>query len=447
MSYGNSYSNKPFERASKTAHTAIINDVEVANFLSKCTPPPYENTIEDGDFGEDYVSEMVHNPIKNIIAIDGGYTDVIIRKQFPSWTMAFFQFGPLFFKVKDLKSLENKPFIDPSDMAKLQDINRIKLVLPTRGIMLDGEQDFVSSFRKTLNEFFQEKPAGSGFIQALKWLLFEEYLEVPKSHWILASCPVCSDAKNVRLDRESMEDNYVFTCEKCNGQIYLTDVFRLHEVVDNELGASGVLGYVTTLIEQMIVVYLVREVLLTKPAMLNEILFIKDGPLAFFGQTANLHKPMRRLIQYLNKGKYTIHLVGLEKSGPFVEHAAQISDKLEHGQALLLSDQYIYKYILPGRSADSKPYGSSSYYGSKVIFKSSQKDVYVATLPNLEQKAQFNKDDLLNFDVVLNNVSLLRCDLYSNSLIPVVLANKLVSLANRPSSDILKNFAQDNIQK
>ena len=36
MSYGNDYSNKPFERASKTSHTNIINDAAVQSFLSKC---------------------------------------------------------------------------------------------------------------------------------------------------------------------------------------------------------------------------------------------------------------------------------------------------------------------------------------------------------------------------------------------------------------------------
>ncbi len=43
MSYGSDYSNKPFERASKTAHTNIINDVEVQTFLSKCIVPPYQD--------------------------------------------------------------------------------------------------------------------------------------------------------------------------------------------------------------------------------------------------------------------------------------------------------------------------------------------------------------------------------------------------------------------
>ena len=52
---------------------------------------------------------------------------------------------------------------------------------------------------------------------------------------------------------------------------------------------------------------------------------------------------------------------------------------------------------------------------------------------------------LLHLNVVLNNITALKCDLYYNSLVPVVLANKLVSLADHPSSDLLKTFAQEKI--
>ena len=52
MSYGNDYSNKPFERASKTSHTNIINDAAVQSFLSKCKIPPYYEEIEDKYIGK-----------------------------------------------------------------------------------------------------------------------------------------------------------------------------------------------------------------------------------------------------------------------------------------------------------------------------------------------------------------------------------------------------------
>ena len=69
MSYGNDYSNKPFERASKTSHTNIINDAAVQSFLSKCKIPPYFEEIDDKDVELHMLEELDENPIKNIITI------------------------------------------------------------------------------------------------------------------------------------------------------------------------------------------------------------------------------------------------------------------------------------------------------------------------------------------------------------------------------------------
>lgn len=444
MSYGNEYSSKPFEQASKTSHTHIINDASVQTFLSKCKIPPYHGEIDDRDIKLHILDEPAENAIKNIIAIDGGYSNIFVKEDFPSSTIAFFQFGALFFKYQDLLDLKEKSFIDPEDFSKLQNIQRIKLVVPTKGIALDGEIDFVSSVRRTIYEFFNSQPESNGFMDALKWLIFEEYVAHDNSNtWHLASCPYCN--VGVDIQRKDVRSDYTLTCPYCGEKIYLTDILRLHEVIDNELGARGILGYLATTVEQIIIVYLIKQMLTIRPNLLTQTLFVKDGPLAFFGQTANLHKPMRKLMTYLNE-KYAIYLVGLEKSGSFVEHAVQVSKKMLPKQMLLLGNSYIYKYIIPGNGKDDEPYASSSYYGHKVIFKSEHSNVYVATIPSTKAMIEPQISDYINIKEILHNITALKCDLYFNSLVPVVIANKLVSLADHPSSNILKTFAQEKVQ-
>jgi len=44
---------------------------------------------------------------------------------------------------------------------------------------------------------------------------------------------------------------YQFKCPKCKGAIYLTDIMRLQEGVDNELGAGGIVSYLMTTLEQI----------------------------------------------------------------------------------------------------------------------------------------------------------------------------------------------------
>ena len=55
-------------------------------------------------------------------------------------------------------------------------------------------------------------------------------------------------------------------------------------------------------------------------------------------------------------------------------------------------------------------------------------NVHAATIPNLDSKAEPTKSDYLNLDIVLHIIFALKWDLYYNSLVPVVMANKLVSL-------------------
>ena len=146
-----------------------------------------------------------------------------------------------------------------------------------------------------------------------------------------------------------------------------------------------------------------------------------------------------------DNGRPLICLVGLEKSGAFVEHAVLIEPQIDPGNFVLLNNDYIYKYILPG-DASGQPFGSNTYYGEKVIFKSYRGDVYVATIPAGAKASSVMKfEDLQNGAEVLKVVSELRCSMYDHALVPIVLANKLVSLADFPSSEILARFVKSKV--
>ena len=444
MSYTSKNGRRPNEYASKTSHGYIIRDPEVSEFLDKCNLPKMADDVEVPTNLQFSLETLENNPIKHIVAVDGGRSEVFVRKDFPSSTLTFFQFGALFFKTEDLEAISKKAFIDPADMAKLNTIERYKLALPTKNILLKDAASFKESFRKSLFDFFMKGSSGETFAETLRWLIFQEF-DAPLDEYKLSTCPSCG-AGDIPLGSKTKKSDFIFQCPHCKEEIYITDVFRLHEAIDDELGAGGVLGYVTVLIEQIIVVYLIKAILETKPSILGETLFIKDGPLAFFGQTANMQKPLRHLTNFLSE-KHNLFLAGLEKSGPFVEHADEIGKKLKPGTILLLDNAYIYKYILPGKVDNTAPYARSSYYSGKMIFKSIDEKIYVVTIPTKSADVVLapKKSDFHNLDVILNNIQKLRCDMYDNSLFPVALANKLVSLANHPSSAILEKFAKKTI--
>jgi len=441
MAYSQIRGRRPFEKASKIAHTEIIKNPLVQAFVGECTLPSAPPS-------EDIESKLQSIPpssgkITSIIAIDGGSTETYVREEYPTASIAFLTLGPLLLNLSDLSEVDRQPFIGPEDMQRLKNIQRYSLVLPTRSIRTKGTSTFTQGVRKAVQDFLI---AGDGHLMAaLQWLLFRGWrLTEDRESWEVPRCPN-PDCSETRI-RFRSGDPVERSCSSCSQTIYMADCLRLYERIDDEHGSGGIMAYLLTALEQIVLVHLVRSIWNIMPNLLSEILFIKDGPLAFFGVTAPLYKPMRDLMRFLGtaKGGPMINLVGLEKSGPFVEHAALIEKHLGPGQILLLDNEYIYRHIVPGDFTE-KLFGKNTYYGAKVIFKGEAHDTYVASVPTGDFKPHPNFDDLYNGADVLRVTSKLRCSMYDNALLPVVLANRLVSLADVPSAEILKKFVKDRL--
>ncbi len=444
MGYSQSKGRRPFERASKIAHAEVLNNPLVQEFVKGCALPAPPDRV-------DLQANLQPIPagtgkVKNVVAVDGGMTEVAVRKEFPSASIVFMTFGPLLLSLADLADVDRQPFIGPEDMARFRDIRRYTVVIPVKLVRAPGAKSFAAGVRQTIHKFLaNDEP---DLLRALRWLLFREWRpEGERETWIIPKCPAnhtCESSHEFKSGDPS--ERY---CTGCGGSVYLADALRLYERIDDDLGAGAILAYLLTTLEQLVLVHLIRTILEMKPGLLGEMLFVKDGPLAFFGVTAPLRKPMRELMQFLgvmDSGRPIIHLVGLEKSGAFVEHAALIEPLLKPGQMLVLDDAYIRRYIAPGDPESNDAFGFNTYYGSKVIFKGQAQDTYVATIPSATFKAKPLFADLFNGAEVLRVTSQLRCSMYDNALVPVVLANRLVSLADVPSSEILAKFAAKGIK-
>jgi hypothetical protein len=360
------------------------------------------------------------------------------------------QFGAVAFSREDLLSVDRSPHPAPEDMERLRKLERLKFAFPLRNMRLSDATNLTDSIRQSVYQFFNGSVmSGSSLMDTLRWFIFREFESGGAGGriWHLASNPCTPDRDGIDLRLRDMRGDYTFICERTNRPIYLTDVFRLHERIDEDLGAGGILGYLATTIEQLIVVHILRMIARRRPAALRDIAIIKDGPLAFFGVTANLHSPMRDLLTHLSQTAQP-NLVGVEKSGPFVEHAHQIRDRMQPGQVLILNDAYIYRNILASGTADDagRSYGASTYYGRKVIFKTRANAVHVLTIPTDIETADPQSQNFFGFETSLQATDLLHCDMYDDALFPIALANKLVSLSAHPSQRILDRFASHSIR-
>lgn len=442
MAYSSRTGKRPDELASKSSHSFVINDEEVRSFLENCE---YPKSAEEVELDRSLIIKVEYpdeNPIEHIIAMDGGYSTISVKKTFPSSLITFFQFGEVLLNTEDLNNISEMPFISRESMSALKDLERSKLVLPTKNVSYNSNITLTHSVRRTIYEYFRKKgDEKNNLLSTTDWLIFNLF-DQPVDSFNLTTCPHCEE-KNQNILRANFDSEYTTNCPECNGILYLTDCFRLHEVIDDELGAGGILGYLVNLIEQINIIHTIKYIKETQPKLLDKFFFIKDGPLAFFGQTANMHKHVRKLCNYLFSN-HNLFLAGLEKSGAFVEHADEIKNLLDPGEALLLNNKHIYTYILPGPSENPEPYAHTSYYSSKIIFKSRDERVYVVTLPVENENIVLNpqKTDFKNLETILWNIEKLRCDMYDNSIVPVALANKLISLSSHPSSSILEKFAK-----
>ena len=83
MSYSKS-SGKPFEYASKISHRHIIADKDIQQYINKCVIPFEGKDVELNPSLLHDITYPTKNRIQNIIAIDGGYTTIAVKKKFPS---------------------------------------------------------------------------------------------------------------------------------------------------------------------------------------------------------------------------------------------------------------------------------------------------------------------------------------------------------------------------
>ena len=113
--------------------------------------------------------------------------------------MHFLQLGALYFRADDLAKIEKSEFILPEDMARLRNIERLKLALPTRNMRLNAEASLGSSVLKIISEFFRESRLGESvsLMDTLAWFIFRRYKGSTRTpdeqQWFLATSPTTGE--------------------------------------------------------------------------------------------------------------------------------------------------------------------------------------------------------------------------------------------------------------
>ncbi len=425
------------EFANKSSHFDVID--EFTSFLQDYIVLNKQNNIEAYTFP----FEAVPYNIERIIAIDSGET-VVELNDYPSAKLYVVKFGIVELALKDILELSKVYPICPQHLSSITKTITTSCFIPSSNIKHKNHRSISKSIRYAMYKYYLD----TGLASTLKYILYKEY-ESPSMPKTLSTHPTMPDKHNILINASDFDEHYKTIIE--GEEVYITDMFRLHEIITEELGFSvEALHQFTLVTEHLMMLSLIRDMYETDKDLLSKTLFILDRPLSFYGQVSNLQQQVRDYFNFLHSQGVSFYLVGVEKSGAFVEHARLLKKKglLPPSSFMLLDSDYIQSYIVP-RSNQKGLYGAATYYGAKLFFHTASGKLYVCSFPtssaDVLQAPQ--PSDYPHLHEILSVLELLESNAYQDALLPIILANDTVAISQNPGNISLQYHASKILNK
>lgn len=395
--------------------------------------------------------------VRFAITVDGSDSEVEATREHPTIKVGYVRVAASFIDFDKLHASGAGPFVNPRVLRESHQHAAFDRALPGSGLVIPGSTG-VNTWRQELDGFLQETKFDQASDQTLADMLLALHgsPSTPATTAPLRRCPACG-AKDAQLSGGQIDVPKAGTfCPECGTKIYLCDVLRTDEEYVPEGSNRSALTRTMLVAERLASLGYMQ--LLFEDAhryeVLERTLFITDGPLALYGTVA----PLKRRFQgYL--GEYAKQcaannrpaaplVVGVEKSGAFVEHAQVIAHLIQPGHVMFLTTKYINR--LTGRPPNN-PYGSDEFYGRRFIYRTTNGGVLVFTIPPTPDVTPYgdpggelwsNYPTLRPICEVLDHV---QTRLYENAVIPVALAHSAASLPLGVGQSVLRALVQQSL--
>lgn len=425
----------PYEAASKIAHMEVIRDsalVEVLQSLRSDEPGKRPNGC-----GQKTGTVNLDTPhdITTVITVDGGLS-IVPNPTRREKRVAFIQVGTMLLSLQDLDRISQDPFMDPRILKSYLDrVDRDPLIVPLSGVRR-ANRSIRDTNREILNSILS--PAWTGLYDVLEFLLWREWQspgdEKPKQNM---DCVGCGKQFPLPHSRE-------FSCPYCGFDHFLSDYLGLNS--DSEDFSTDQLAKMIMATVELLALFRLpmRLVQLGRPEKLSEFLLIKDGPLMLRAQGYKVIDGVRALIEWLHAKKHPLKVVGIEKTGDFSEFLNNYSDIIpEPGDFFLPSRRTILEEI-QGAKFDESTHRNRVSFGTRMGVRLSKTHVVALQLPTrtLTEGGPLEPVpmDMPFLEEIVAALASLTSSSHDNALLPLVLANRAVSLSDKPSSGILENY-------
>lgn len=451
----------------RTSHISIVENPDIKSFLSSCNymKVPVGNEIEE--IASLFISrQKAEYQLPNrIISIDGSNYEASIRKELPFTRVGFVKISSMLIKRNEFKNLAKSGFVDPFEVAKLSNNNSaISFCLPGANLKYKNASSVRDGFRQTLDEqLYTQRFVPNDPSTSIRTTLFRMASirkdDSNSSKMILHKCPTCGEPNLELLDIPETQ-----RCPICKSILYPSDCLRIWEDITDSGSIQSALTRFTNAISHLLIVHYVRYLKESCPDSylnnLSGLCFIIDGPLAIFGNPAWLHSSIMKYLfninQELIRSKRTpIMVMGVMKNGPLCDYFRLINHGIPNNSIYAVSDEFREKYVNCDKVPSSSTFGSETYYGQDFLIKTGNGRLFAfdVLLPferkSLEEGFKQEKSNILNYHnigVYSDLIEEFECDLYSNTLVPIALAQKYTSISLEPGGRVLDLLSKQTIE-
>lgn len=453
------YSN---ERASRLGHVPVVNSAAVQGAFSRWeiaqASPGDENRVTSLCRPIEQLDNAgVADAVRFAITVDGSDSEVEATREHPTIKVGYVRVAASFIDLHKLHEAGAGDFVDPHLLREAHQHAAFDRALPGSGLVIPGFTG-VDTWRQELDRFLHETKFDQASEQTLADMLLALHGSptAPADAAPLRRCPSCG-AKEAQLPGGQIEIPLGGTsCPACGKDVFLGDVLRTEEEYMPEGSNRSSLTRLMLVAERLTSLGYM-QLLFEDPHsydVLGRTLFITDGPLGLHGTVAPLKRRFQTYLAEFSKqcaeaGRPAAPLVvGVEKSGAFVEHAQLISHLIEPGHVMLPTTEYINR--MTGRPLDNA-YGSDEFYGRRFLYRTTSGRVLVFTVPPRPGVTPYGDPDgelwtsyptLRPICEVLDQV---QTRLYENAVIPVALAHSAASLPLGVGQSVLRALVQQSL--
>lgn len=387
-----------------------------------------------------------------VIAVDGSYATIPIRNGFPGAEAAYVTVASVLLDIDKMRRLDQYRPVDPAEFRTTERAESIDSALPGCNIVYEGDHSASQALRRAVFQVFDSTRMSTDGESMLDTY---EAMQPPRA----AAQQRCPYEDCASPTGEYLWGLGTYSCPcRFSRPLYSTDALRFHEGMQS-VGSNGAMfAEIMQVWERIWIVHILRT-FESKAwlSSLRRLAFVLDGQLAVFGHPAWLSQAISKELYRLNEvarratAGQDLLLIGVEKTGAFVEHFEQLDHPDENGGqriptqwAGLITDEYIKKNII--FSTSPKPFGKDTYFGRRFFYKAASDARVVAQLPFLAEDhrdtSRAEPSQYPRLADALNVLDHLVSSRYANALTPLIAAHAEAAIPFNLGKKVLEELAR-----